>query len=392
MTATAALASHPAFTRKQTAAALALGTVALLIAGVQPALLGDLVAQGRISLEGVGLVAMGEIVMLGLGVLLGNAAFPLDRMRSIALAAALAAGAIDFAMARLDGDLAFALARAGAGLCEGILVWVTTCVIVRSPGPDRIAGIFFVVQTLAQAAVAALLAFAVMPAGGWPAGFALLAVLTWSACLIVPALRPALAPLAQGEATAKHGVPFSAAIALFVAFAQMAAIGALWAYLDPIARHAGLDAQEAQMLVALVLAVQVLGGSVAAAIVARTVPAAALLGALIVLVLLMLAIAGGFLAPVPFALACALFGFAWMFSMPFHVRLAFHADASGRLAAFVPSAQLLGVAFGPLFASLFIAGEESGPVPWIGAGFAVAAALALCIRTRAGPMTRGESQ
>jgi hypothetical protein len=63
--------------RSQVVAALALGSVALLILGLQPLLLGELVAQQRISLGGVGLVAMGEIVALGVGVILPTRCCPL---------------------------------------------------------------------------------------------------------------------------------------------------------------------------------------------------------------------------------------------------------------------------------------------------------------------------
>src|SRR3974390_427728 len=93
-------------------AALAVGAIALLILGLQPILLGEAVAQHLLSLEGVGLVAMGEIVALGLGVILGDAVLPIGRMRSIAAAAAIVVGLLDFAALWLHGDLAFATRRA----------------------------------------------------------------------------------------------------------------------------------------------------------------------------------------------------------------------------------------------------------------------------------------
>jgi len=49
--------------------AILVGAVALLMLGLQPLLLGALLEAGQVTLEGVGLVAMGEIVALGLGVL-----------------------------------------------------------------------------------------------------------------------------------------------------------------------------------------------------------------------------------------------------------------------------------------------------------------------------------
>jgi len=63
--------------------------------------------------------------------------------------------------------------------------------------------------------------------------------------------------------------------------------------------------------------------------------------------------------------------------MPFHIRLAFRADAAGRVAVLVPAFQLLGSAFGPLVASLIVTGDDARPVPLVCASFAVLAALAL---------------
>ena len=90
-----------------------------------------------------------------------------------------------------------------------------------------------------------------------------------------------------------------------------------------------------------------------------------------------------------FALACALFGFVWLFMLPFHIGLAFRADPSGRLAGLVPAAQLLGSAFGPLMASFIVEGEDASAVPLLSAGFAVAAvALLLLTRSRVGAVVR----
>lgn len=363
--------------RGHAAAALAIGTIALLMIGLQPVLLGELVAQKRITLEGVGLVAMGEIVALGLGVILGDALLPLARLRSVTVVAALCVALLDLATARLAGDAAFVAVRAAAGLAEGVLVWVTTCVIVRSTAPDRLAGIFLVVQTLAQAAVAALLAMVVIPRGGWQGGFAALAVLSLLPLLCVRALPPGVHALV---ATGSSRPPLNLAtvLALAVPFLQMAAIGSLWAYLEPLGRDAGWDGEAAQTLVAGVLLMQVIGGGAAALVVRRWNAAVTLLAASGVLGAVALAIhslpAG---AAMPFAVLCALFGFAWLFLMPFHIRLAFRADAAGRVAMLVPAMQLLGSAFGPLVASFVVTGEQAQPVPLVSVTFAVLGACAV---------------
>jgi len=378
--------------RREIVAALTIGSAALLMPGLQPMLLGELVAQKRISLAGVGLVAMGEIVALGLGVILGNSLLSPRRLSKTAVIAALLAALFDLLTMRLDGDTAFAVVRALCGLSEGVLVWVTTCVILRSAAPARLAGIYLVVQTLAQAAVAAVLAWTVIPRAGWPGGFAALAGLSAASSILAPALRPRMPELVAAES----GRPPLSAAAIFtflVVFAQMSAIGSLWAYLDPLGRGAGLDGESVRMLVSVVLLLQVAGGSAGAIVVRRAnaVPvltAASLLQATIAFSVY--ALAGP--AVMRFAVSCAVFGFVWLFLMPFQVRLALDADPAGRVAMWVPALQLLGVAFGPLLASFFAAGEDARPVALVCGGFALAAVCLLLAGRRRFGADRRENE
>jgi len=203
-------------------------------------------------------------------------------------------------------------------------------------------------------------------------------------------LQPArLSPLAP---PAVSGFRWSAAtlLPLAVIFLQLATLGSFWAYLEPLGKAAGFDARAAQTLIAAVLAMQVVGGSVAALAVRRlpvvpTLVACSLLLAAVTTTIHQLP--GG--GTRDFALACALFGFVWLFMLPFHIGLAFRADPSGRLAGLVPAAQLLGSAFGPLMASFIVEGEDASAVPLLSAGFAVAAvALLLLTRSRVGAVVR----
>jgi predicted MFS family arabinose efflux permease len=364
----------PPQTLRETAAALLVGSVALLILGLQPILLGELADRRVITMEGLGIVAMGEIVALGLGAALGNALLPTSRYRLIAIAAALAAALFDAASCLAGGDAEIAALRAAAGLAEGVLVWVTTAVIVRSRKPDRLAAVFMVVGVVTQAAAAALLAGVVVPRGGWQAGFAVMGAVSLLSVVLVPWLPIRLKPLAETAAEKLAWNP-AALLPLAVAFMQMAAIGSLWAYLEPLGLKAGLDAQSAQGAVSVVLVAQFAGGLSAVYLVRRFGTVSTLgLGAIVLGM-----VAGGMAvlssgAAEKFDLLCAALGFTWLFLMPFHVALAFRADASGRIASFVPAAQLLGSAFGPLLASVVISGEEAGPVPLVSLG---CAALAL---------------
>jgi DHA1 family inner membrane transport protein len=374
---------------RQVGAALAVGSIAVLMIGVQPILLGELVERQQVSLEGVGLVAMAEIVTLGLGVVLGDAMLPVARLRLATLVAALLAAALDLFTTAATGDAQMLGVRAAAGLAEGVLVWGTTGVVVRSANPARVGGIFFVLQTLAQAALGLLLANAVIPRWGWQGGFVTLAGLSLLPCLLAfaqPARLAALAPASQSGF--RWSLP--TLLPLAAVFLQLATLGAFWAYLEPLGKAVGLQAQAAQSLVAGVLVMQVIGGSVAALVVRRlpVVPVlAAASGLLAAVTLAVQALPAG--ATLHFVLACALFGFVWLFMLPFHIGLAFRADPSGRLAGLVPAAQLLGSAFGPMVASFIVTGDDASAVPLLSAGFALAAAGVLAIARLLSPGRQG---
>lgn len=357
----------------QVAAALAVGTVAVLMVGVQPIVLGELVEARQVSLAGVGIVAMAEIIMLGLGVLLGDAFLPGARLRLITIVAALCAASLDIFTVLTTGDVAMTAVRAAAGLAEGVLIWGTTGVIVRTANPARIGAVFFIAQTLAQALLGLSLANAIIPHWGWQGGFMAMGLLALLPCLLAFMQPSRLSPL---QPPAVSGFRWSGVtlIPLGIAFLQLAALGSFWAYLEPLGKVAGLDARAAQTLISAVLVMQVVGGCVAALMASRlrvlpTLVTCSLLLAAVTTTIYQLPAgsSGGF------ALACAVFGFVWLFMLPFHIGLAFQADSSGRLAGLVPAAQLLGCAFGPLTASFVVDGENANAIPLLSAGLAVAA-------------------
>lgn len=374
-------------------AALALGTVGVLMVGIQPILLGELVDSHVVSLEGVGIVAMAEIIALGLGVVIGDALLPAARLRRIAIIAAVLAAIFDGLTLAATSELQMAVVRAATGVVEGVLVWGATGVIVRTESPARVAGIFFIVQTGAQAALGMLLANLVIPHGGWKAGFATLGLLTLVSCALAY-LQPArLPPLATTEVS---GFRWSAAAVrtLAVVFLQLATLGAFWAYLEPISKAVGFDAREAQSLISGVLVMQVIGGIVATSAVRRMAGVPTLVASSVGLAAIAIT---SFLLPsgstLQFTLACAVLGFIWLFMLPFHVALALHVEPTGRLAGLVPAAQLLGSAFGPLTASFIVEGENATAVPLLSATFAIAALAILLFGRlqRVSPITQGSA-
>jgi len=301
----------------------------------------------------------------------------LSRLRFVGIAAALFVAALDVATTFVTGDARLAAVRSAAGLGEGVLLWVTTCIIVRTQVPDRIAGIFLVTQALAQAALAAIFAGLVIPRAGWHGGFLMLAAVSLVPCIAVAWLPARVAPLAE-QTLDKFRWSVTAALPLAIALLQLAAIGAIWAYLEPLGKRAGFGAQAAQTLTAGVQLMQVLGGTTASVSVrllgtVRTLVVGAL--ALAAIPFAMHGLPPG--ATLRFALLCAAFGFVWMFLMPFHVSLAFHADPTGRVAMLIPAMQLLGSALGPLVASFVVTGDDAASVLIVSLSFALAAVALL---------------
>ncbi|MBV6802788.1 MFS transporter [Xanthomonas campestris pv. lawsoniae] len=353
-----------------------IGSIALLILGVQPILLGTLVEQKLITLSGVGIVAMGEIVALGLGlglgVALGDALLPHRWQRQVAVLAALLAALLDLATTQAVGDTAFVLVRAAAGLAEGLLLWVATLTIVRAAKPDRVTAVFMLTQAVAQIALANLLALWVLPSTGWKGGFVALGAVTLCAALLTPLLPATLSAVSATAPASRVRWSPTTLLPLLIAFVQMAATGALWAYLEPLGLRAGLDAGAVQAHTSLVLAMQIVGALAAIWWVrrlghARTLVVGSLVLAAVAAIMARAAPAG----TAAFTVACVGFGLVWMFLMPFHVGLAFGADAHGRVAVLVPAVQLLGSAAGPLLASLLLQHDDPAPVP----AFSLAAAL-----------------
>jgi hypothetical protein len=377
-----------AFRRSEIVAALAVGCVALMMLGLQPALLGALIEQQRISMEGVGIVAMGEIFALGIGVVLAEKFLPLHHLRPVAVLGSLLLVAVNLLTLAVHGDVACVATRVVAGLLEASLFWITTVVIVRSREPDRLAGIFLTAQTLTQAVVALALARLPLQGLGWQAGFIVLAAV----CLL-PLLVTTRLPRQVGthrDAIMPSVVSLRGFFALLVPFAHLSAIGTLWAYLEPLSKQAGIVGSNADALVALVLLMQVIGGSVAAMVVRRwriapTLAWSAAVVAVIGITMHRLPSAH----PWGFATLCAVFGFVWLFQMPFHVRLAFDLDPCGRIALLVPPAQLLGSGFGPLAASFSVHGEDVQRIPLIAAGFAVCVVVAWLLVKYLAPSGKG---
>ncbi len=355
----------PSLTGVQAAATIAVGVNALLFAGVMPVLLGALADEHRLSASGIGLTAMTEALAMGLSTAAMGLIRRPERLRLIAAVAALALAALNIA-ATFAGDGLLMALRGGAGVAEGVLLWITVSMISRTVTPERWAGVYFTCQTAAQLCIALLLALVVAPRFGANGAF-----LTLAACSVFgvgPALlaptRFAPLPLRVGESELP---PPRGWMALASTLVFVSAGGAIGVYLQPLARQAGLGADVARTAVWVSLAGQVVGGALATLLAGRVRYFTVFLMTSTVY-LCVWALFGRALPAWAFIGANATAGVFGLFLGPFLVPMTIDADPSRRAAMQSGAAQLLGGAFGPLLASQVVRGGDVRGVLWLGAG------------------------
>ncbi|WP_374469978.1 MFS transporter [Phenylobacterium sp.] len=336
---------------------LYIGVVALLIAGLQPVVLGGLVEAGRLSVSGIGPAATVELLALGLACG-GSAAL----LRPTALRTKLALAAVAHALCNLAtlwvADGALIGVRAATGLFAGVMLWSTVGMISRSARPERQAGVFVTVQTLAQLLLAAVLPRTVMAAWGVDGALVALAAISVTAAGAALGAPRGYAPLPRPEGRGGGFSPLAWA-GLAAVFLYMAFIVAIWVYLEPLAAAAGLPPARAHDAVAAALAMQVLGGLVATVAGDRLPAGPVLIGAGVINLGLVAALSAHPAGPAFIGLV-AVFGFLWLFVLPFHTVLLIAIDPSRRAAMQLGAAQLLGSSAGPLAASLLVGDTDAG--------------------------------
>ena len=345
------------------------GLVGVLFPGVGPLLLGGLEGAGRLTANQLGLAGMGELVAMGIGAAVFGPLFGERRLRLAAVSCALALSALDLLTTRVSGD-PLILVRAVAGLPAGVMIWLITGMIVRSPRPERWAGLYLTIQTLLQLGVVSAIGAVVVGPFGPDGGFVVLAALTVSAALASLAIPSAYAPLVETEDNPK-GLPSARGwIALAAVFCFQAFILAVWIYAEPLSRQAGHPAGVASAAFAVSLAAQVAGGAVATTLAGRlswfwslAVAVVLAIGALFVMASLPSAAV--------FLVAAGVFGFVWLFASPYLTPLAIEADPSRRAALLGPGASLLGCGAGPLLASFVVTGADVRPAAWLAVGLAL---------------------
>ncbi len=162
----------------------------------------------------------------------------------------------------------------------------------------------------------------------------------------------------------------------------MAFIVGVWVYAEPLSRQAGHAPTVAGVAVSVSLACQVLGGATATLLAGRLRWFPTLMFCAIANVGCLLAF-----ATLPgeslYLLTSGVFGFFWLFSLPFMVPMAIAADPTRRAAVLVGGAELAGGSLGPLFASFVVSDADvRGALGFGAVALAVTVAIAFALRRR----------
>ena len=366
---------------------LLVGVCGVMIAGLQPLLLGTLAQESRITAAQLGHAATAELLLMGAASAYAGARWKAERLRAIGVLCALALGALNIATIWASGEMV-TLLRAVAGVPSGVLIWITIAMIARSPTPERWSGIYLTIQTLAQFLLAAAITAWVIARAGANGGFVALAVLCVISAIAALALPNRFAPLVA-DSTSSNMPNARGFVALAATFLWMAFIVGVWVYAEPLSRQAGHAPTVAGVAVSLSLACQVLGGVTATVLAGRVrwFPTLILCALLYVGCLLAFAALPG---ESLYLMTSGVFGFLWMFSLPFFVPMVIAADPTRRAALLVGGAELAGGSLGPLFASFVVTDADVRGSLGFGA-FALAATVAIAValhrRERALPAT-----
>ena len=310
---------------------------------------------------------------MGIAAAGAGAILPLSRLHVTATVAIVAAAGLDLLTPEATGQGVIAV-RAGAGLAKGVLVWLTIGLIARSPEPPRQSGLYLAAQTVAQLAVATGLALVVVPLAGARGGFLALAGVTAIGLAALPWLPRRYRPLDDGAHGADGRIAASGAVALAGVVAYLAFTVAVWVYVEPLAAERGVGGRALAAIAPLSLAAQVVGAGVATLLAGRwrAVPTLLATGGAN---LILLAVMGTTASAAAFLVATTVFGFLWLFALPFQIASVIAADPSRRAATLIGGAQLIGASAGPFLAATIVGKDTVQPVLWFGGACVVGSSL-----------------
>lgn len=363
----------------QTGASIIIGSLAILIFGIQPLLYTAFVGEGLIEPERLGLLSAAEVIAIAAG---SGVAIPALRhvsVSAIAVLAILLVTAANYFQAHYSSaDMVF-IYRMFAGLGSGFLVGIAGAAIAATKRVGQWAAAFLLIQATTQ--YFHLQWFALF----WPtptskdlllslavAGAAMLGGLPFLPRRLGASPAPATGTDKRTGRPDVMGIRWLAVMFLFVGGALT-----IWAYAGVWLESEQVNAAATAAILSSSLAGQTAGAFAACLIPSSKYDRRRLLGT----TLLLLLSAGAWLAWPGSGLAAACFGFFWLSSVPVLSSILSDADPRRTALPFAPAAQLAGIATIPTAAGFLFAARDVELVFLAGCA-AIAASLLLGLAGR----------
>ena len=357
-------------------AGLFLGTVSFMITGIQPALLGALVEEKRLTDAMLGRVAWAEVFALALAAAIGPRLLRFGSARRTIAAACLSLAVCNAVVFITHDANALIASRIVAGVMEGLLLSTTNIAIARARHPERLSATFLMVSAIPQVAASYALPVTVFPHFGADSGFALLGALAVIGIFVAFLLGAEIQDAPPRKPATQIWTP-AVLIGLCGVILQNAANGAGWEYQARIGENLHFSGQVVGAAIAADLIFQIIGTFTVAAVAWRLPFKAMLLASTLIQSAILIAM-GTVHSPAAYIAICAIFGMMWLGMNPYQVSLLVDLDKTRQVALVLASLQLMGFAAGPLICSFFVSPGNVAGAFWC-AAVIVLAALALYI-------------
>jgi len=357
-------------------AGLFLGTVSFMIMGIQPALLGGLVEEHRLTEAMLGRVAWAEVFALALAAGIGPRLVRLGSARRTIAAVCLSLALSD-GMVYISHDAnVLIVSRIVAGIMEGLLLATTNIAITRARHPERLNATFLMVSAIPQVLASYVLPVTVIPRFGADSGFAILGALAVVGIFVSFMLGKEIQDAPPRKPGTQVWTP-AVLVGLCGVILQNAANGAGWEYQARIGENLHFSGQVVGTAISADLIFQIIGTFAVAAIAWRLPFKMMLMASTVIQAAILISLSsvhGSF----AYVALCAIFGMMWLGMNPYQVSLLVDLDKTRQVALLLASLQLIGFSTGPLICSFFVSPRNVVGAFWC-AAVMVLVALALYI-------------
>ncbi len=351
-------------------AGLFLGTVAFMITGIQPVLLGALAEQGRLSEAALGRVAWLEVAALALASAIGPRLLRFGSARRTIATACLSLALANAVVYVSHDTLLLIWSRLIAGLMEGLLLATTNISIARGRHPERLSALFLMVSAIPQVAASYLLPAMVMPRFGADSGFGILFVMAVAGIGVAFLLGKEIQDAPPPKPASQVWTP-AVLIGLLGVILQNAGNGAGWEYQARVGENLHFSGHVVGTAIAADLIFQIIGTFAVAWTAWRLPFRAVLLASCLIQATILIAMSRVH-APYAYISVCAIFGMMWLGVNPFQVSLLVDLDKTRQAALLLASLQLVGFGTGPLICSFFVHPGNVEAAFWCAAGLVLA--------------------